>query len=425
MGTPLLYAYRGLNALALPFFARHRINQIRRAGFDTVRAHEVLGHALVGRPLGPLVWIHAGSANEAGAVLTLRNAMHVQCPELQFLITTASPEDAAAIAPHLSDNIIQQFAPLEAGGPVARFLKHWRPDLGVLIGTGGGPNLVRTAKNHDLPLVRVDTRMAKGWQVAPKSTRHLFQTIDMIHCADETTAAALHGLGLRNVQKGVCISAITRPSDEAETLEQARQRRALQDRPFWSAISVRQAEEDIMIQAHKDLCEIRPNAVLLLQPEKAAQVPRILRRCGPLKTAKLRRGQTPDQNAAVLLVDPANASGMWYAAAPVCCLGGTFSKQNCDTPFAPICAGAALIHGGKANNLRGTFEKLDRAGASHPAPQATGLAQILDQLFSAPEAIEKMRRRGARIVRDQEQALIELAANTLRCAALLEETSAE
>ena len=120
--TGLYRAYALLSAVILPFVARARVNKLRRADVPVHRAHEILGHATQRRPAGALIWFHAASVGESLSVLSLIAAMGRARPDARFLITSGTPTSAKLIAARMPPRCQHQFAPLDAIGPVRRFL---------------------------------------------------------------------------------------------------------------------------------------------------------------------------------------------------------------------------------------------------------------------------------------------------------------
>ena len=63
------------------------------------------------------------------SVLSLIGEMGRQMPRVSFLITSGTATSAKMVANHLPPRTVHQFAPLDAPGPVRRFIRHWRPEL--------------------------------------------------------------------------------------------------------------------------------------------------------------------------------------------------------------------------------------------------------------------------------------------------------
>ena len=143
--------------LLVPFFAWIEVRKLRRAGFTAVRAHEKLGHAsLPRRGSGPLIWFHAASVGESMSVLALIQAMGRRLPRAHFLITSGTATSAQMVAKRLPERTDHQFAPLDAPGPVSRFLRHWRPDAAIFVESEIWPQMLRRTKAAGANMILVN-----------------------------------------------------------------------------------------------------------------------------------------------------------------------------------------------------------------------------------------------------------------------------
>lgn len=387
MPTGLLRAYQGASALALPFVARHRINHLRRAGLPVHRAHEILGHATLQRPLGPLVWLHAASVGETKSALPLIDALLRLQPALRILMTSATPSSAEVIASRLPDGGMHQFVPLDAGGPVRRFLKHWRPDLAIFVESEIWPNLLETTAAANLPLALVNARLSARtrarWLRAKGTAGRLFGHFGVMHCQDRETEETLHDIGLRHARRGVNLKSVLRPA-QIDELALARLKKAFGDRPLWSAVSTHPGEEALVLEAHARLRQSHPDAALILVPRHPERAPEILPLLRSQAACQRSLDQMPDAATSVYLADTLGETDLWFALAPICCLCGSFTDVGGHTPFEPAAAGAALLHGPHYANHREAYAALATAQASMEVSDAASLAAALDLLFKDP-----------------------------------------
>ena len=388
MRPGLVQAYRGASALALPFVARHRINKLRRAGQSVDRAHEILGHATAYRPLGPLIWIHGASVGETKSSLPLIQAMRDLQPALRFLLTSMTPAAAEVIATRLPDGALHQFAPLDAGGPVRRFLKHWRPDLGILIESEIWPNAIESAAQHNLPLAllnaRLSDRSAKRWKRIDRSARYIFGHFGLIHCQDQSTEDMFHAIRLRHARKGVNLKSLVMPQ-HVDELELARLRGAIGTRPIWSAISTHPGEDEIIIDAHTRLRQSHAKALLVLVPRHPERANDIAGRVGAHAMAQRSLGQAPDAHTSIYLADTLGETDLWFALAKICCLCGSFTDVGGHTPFEPAASGVALLHGPHYANHADAYTRFLKAGASLQVEDAGDLAREVAMLIDDPQ----------------------------------------
>ena len=378
--TPLLYRlYVAASALMLPFAARSQIAKLRRAGFAAERAHEKLGHAsLARRGSGPLIWFHAASVGESLSVLALITAMGKAQPKAQFLITSGTATSARLIAQRIPPNCQHQFAPLDAKGPVTRFLNHWRPSAAIFVESELWPQMLRRSFDRGLPMVllnaRLSARSLAGWARRPKTARFLLGVFRLIITQNAAMAQGVIGLGAapERVVEGVNLKSLSGPLPVDQTaLSAARQ--ALKDRPVWVAASTHAGEEALLLQTHAQLVKHWPELCLILvprHPERAADISALITRQG-LSHSQRSAGAMP--SAQVYLADTLGELGLWYALAPVVFLGGSLLPIGGHNPFEVAHGGAAILSGPYVTNFSETYD----------AMQACGAAQLIapDDLF--------------------------------------------
>ena len=142
----LLKAYRALTSLAVPFTPLILAWRTRRGKEERGRRPERYGLASAPRPPGFLAWFHAASVGETNAALPVIETIAADRPEIRLLLTTATVTSARLARTRLPRGVLHQYVPLDNLVFVQRFLRHWRPDLAVLVEAEIWPNLVLETK---------------------------------------------------------------------------------------------------------------------------------------------------------------------------------------------------------------------------------------------------------------------------------------
>lgn len=217
--TALFHFYKALTFLAIPFVARHAVNTLRAAGITVHRAHERLGHATSERRAGHLIWFHGASEGEAKSVLPLMARIASDHPDAALLLTSGTATSAQAVAGRLPDRAVHQFAPLDGTGPMARFLRHWRPDLCVLVDSDLWPTLLDSCARKGIPVALLDARMsdssAQGWKKFPATAAYVLRGIKMAQCQDMRSRNHLRDMGLHVAQTGANLNSMIGPNEGA------------------------------------------------------------------------------------------------------------------------------------------------------------------------------------------------------------------
>lgn len=388
--------------------------KLHAEGIPQDRYRERMGHATQPRPDGPLIWFHAASVGESLSVLRLIGHMAQAHDDWHFLITSGTATSGKMLADRLPPRCTHQFAPLDSGRAVARFLAHWRPDLAVFVESEFWPQML--AKTHAsgarmaLLNARISDRSARNWKRFATTARHLLGVFSLIHCQDKRTERHLRALGLDHAQVGQNLKSLSGPLPVDSAKLQAMQT-ATGARPVWVASSTHPGEDDIMLAAHHRLLADHPDLLLILVPrhiERAGQIKTLIAQNG-LSHAQRSAGGMPGPGDQVYLADTLGETGLWYALSPITCLCGSFVPVGGHNPYEPAHAGSALVHGPLYANFADTYAELAAGHTSTEVQDADELADAVNHWLDNPPALQDARDRAARFAAAQEDALDALA----------------
>lgn len=388
MRTPLLYRFWvGVSMLLVPFFAWSQVRKLRRAGVSTLRAHEKLGHASEPRPdTGPVIWFHAASVGETLSVLALITRMGVALPQAHFVITSGTATSAALVAQRIPPRCVHQFAPLDAPGPLKRFLKHWRPTAAIFVESELWPQMLRRTHASGARMALVNARLSEksiaGWRKRPRLARYLFEVFDLILTQNDAMAQAIVSLNAPpdRVARGINLKSMSDPLPiNEDTLFEARA--ALGHRPVWVASSTHPGEEKTVLAAHKALLQAHPDLCLILvprHPDRGQEVMNLIAGAGLSLTRRTRGDQPGGQ---VFLADTMGELGTWYALTDIVFVGGSLSPIGGHNPFEVAQSGAAVLSGTHVSNFAETYSEMEAIGAARHVADATDLAARVDHLL--------------------------------------------
>lgn len=414
--TPLFRLYRVASILLVPLAWAAVSRKLRRHGVAVERMHERLGHASLPRPAAPVIWFHAASVGESLSVLALIRRLGERLPQAEFLITSGTASSAQLIGARLPPRSRHQFAPLDAPGPVGRFLDHWRPAAGIFVESEIWPNMLVMARARGVPLALVNARLSaasvRGWRRHPDTARFLLSRFDLLMARDGASAGDLRSMGAdpARVEIGGDLKAAA-AAPPVDTAALARIRARLGNRPVWVASSTHPGEEEIVLAAHARLLRDRPDLHLVLvprHPERGDDVEETLRAAGP-PLARRSRGEMPGPDHSVYLADTLGETGTWYALSQIVFLGATLVPKGGHNPYEPAMAGCAIMAGPHRDNAAQAYAGLERAGALATVNDATGIAEQVARWLDDPGALEAARRAGHAHVQAQDAALDKVA----------------
>lgn len=389
--TPLYRIYESATRLLVPLAWAAVSRKLRRHGVAPARMHERLGHASLPRPAAPPVWFHAASVGESLSVLTLIARMGERLPDAEFLITSGTASSAALIGRRLPPRTRHQFAPLDAPGPVGRFLAHWRPRAGIFVESELWPVMLVRARASGARLALLNARLSdkslRRWGKRQGTARFLLARFDLILTQNDAIAGKLIGLGAdpARVRVGGNLKSASAPLPvDRETL--SGMNAALGRRPVWIASSTHEGEEECVLAAHSALLAQHPDLCLVLvprHPERGDDVAALVAGAG-LTCARRSRGEMPGAGTQVFLADTLGETGTWYALSPLVFLGGSLRPIGGHNPFEPAQAGAAIITGPGHFNFSETFAPLIARGGAIEVSDAPGLAAAVAAWLGRP-----------------------------------------
>jgi len=388
VAAPLLYqAWVAASAAILPFAARQSVAKLRRAGVDVHRAHEKLGHASQPRPQGKLIWFHAASVGESLSVLALIDRMGRALPEAHFLITSGTATSARLVGQRLPPRTRHQFAPLDAPGPLKRFLSHWQPDAALFVESELWPQMLRRTHARGTAMALINARLSQRsiarWQKHPALARYLFGVFDLILTQNDAMAEAMVAINApaERVARGINLKSMAGPLPQDEdALFDARA--ALGHRPVWIASSTHPGEEKAVLEAHRQLLERFPNLCLILaprHPERGGEVAELIGSAG-FNLTRRTRGDIPGEE--VFLADTLGELGTWYALSDVVFLGGSLHPIGGHNPYEVAQAGAMVLSGTHVANFAETYAEMEAAGAARLVAGTEDLAERVGDLLS-------------------------------------------
>jgi 3-deoxy-D-manno-octulosonic-acid transferase len=398
MAAPFLYRlWVGASMVLVPFFARSETRKLRAAGISILRAHEKLGHATEPRQQGvPLIWFHAASVGETLSVLALISRMGSKLPKARFLITSGTASSAQLIETRLPPHTVHQFAPLDAPGPIKRFLKHWQPDAAVFVESELWPQMLRRTRARGTCMALVNARLSEGsvrkWRKMPRLARYLFEVFELILTQNDAmaeTMVSIHAPPAR-VARGINLKSMAGPLPVDEDLL-FEARAALGHRPVWVASSTHEGEEDIVLDAHATLLKNWPDLCLILAPrhtERARDVMHLIAGKGMSFTRRT-RGDAPGEQ--VFLADTMGELGTWYALTDVVFLGGGLQPKGGHNAFEVAQSGAMTLSGPNVFNFAETYAVMETAGAARLITDAASLTREVTAILTNPDVRRQAR----------------------------------
>jgi 3-deoxy-D-manno-octulosonic-acid transferase len=359
-----LRAYRLATLVGSPLAGLLLSIRRRRGKEDPARLAERRGDTRTPRPDGPLVWIHGASVGEVAAIVPLIE--RIVAKEFNVLLTSGTVTSAKLAGQWLPPGVVHQYVPLDAPRFAARFLNHWKPDLGLFTESDLWPNLILMSAERRIPLIlvngRVSERSFNRWRFAPGMIAALLRRFDLCLAQSAAYAARYRDLGAPRISTtGNLKLDVPEPPADRDHLRKLQE--AIGDRVTIAAASTHAGEETALIETHRRLRHTFPRLLTIIAPRHPDRGPGIVEiaRDAGLSASLRSRGRLPEAQDDIYVVDTLGELGLVYRLAPIVFMGGSLASHGGQNPVEPIKLGAAVLHGPHVWNFAELYEALDTA----------------------------------------------------------------
>lgn len=368
-----------------PFFAWRALTRERwRRGL-----RQRFGLDVPDPPVGsePLVWLHAASAGEMGAVVALLEVWRERGRRFVLSSTTTA---GLTVAARRAPDVPRFLLPLDFGPVVRRVYDRLRPDLLVLVELELWPRLVAEAVRRGVGVAVANGRVGERTE---RRLRHAFlarhvglYAVEAFAVQTDETRERLLRLGVRPeaVAKTGNVKADAGGPDEAHVSAACRRLGLPRSEKVVVAGSTHPGEEALVARA---LARAAQDGVLLVvaprHRERLASAERNLQDSGlePVRWSRLEDGAALAPGR-VVVVDTMGDLPALYAAADAAVVGGSFVEGvGGHNVFEPVLAGAPAVVGPHHANVRGDVLALCEQGALRVAGGEDALAAIFSELL--------------------------------------------
>lgn len=413
-GSILRLLYTGLLYLALPLALLRLYWRGRRDAGHRQRWTERFGFVPSAALTGCL-WLHAVSVGETRAALPLIRALLNRYPGLPLLVTTTTLTGSRQVREALGDRVQHVYAPYDAPGAVARFLRRTRPRLAVIMETELWPNLLHRCATTGIPVLianaRLSERSARSYARIGGLTAAMLRDIDLIAAQADADAERFRILGAPRVQvTGNLKYDLTPPDDLPERGWRLRREWLGENRPVWIAASTHAGEDEYVLDALAHLRARWPELLLFLVPRHPERFDAVAMLCRQRGFSVVRRSeQRPCAlDTAVFLGDSMGELLLFYAAADLAFIGGSLVPTGGHNVLEPALLGLPILFGSHMFNFTEASARLLEVEAAWRVADAAELAVAVDRLLADPALRQAAGQRGRVVVERHRGALAAL-----------------
>lgn len=342
----------------------------------------------------PFIWLHAVSVGETRAAAPLVDALLQRYPGYRILLTHMTPTGRATGEDLFGNRVQRAYLPYDYPFAIQRFLRHFRPTVGLLLETELWPNLIAGCRADGIPLLLVNARLseksAHRYARVPTLSRGSLRSLAGVAAQTEPDAQRLAALGAHApAVVGNLKFDIPPPAD---MLKRGKELRRLfgETRPVFLAASTRDGEEALLLEAlgpaeNADFLTV----IVPRHPQRFDEVAGLLAKHG-LSFQRRSENRPVAPETRVVLGDSMGEMFAYYAACDVAFIGGSLLPYGGQNLIEACSVGVPVLVGPHTFNFTQASERAVTAGAALRVQSARELVGEAVALLSSPERRETM-----------------------------------
>jgi 3-deoxy-D-manno-octulosonic-acid transferase len=300
-----------------------------------------------------IIWLHCVSVGETRAAEPLVKALQLQYPNHQILITNGTPTGRETSEALFADSVQRVYLPYDVPFAVNRFLAHFQPKIGLIMETELWFNLIAACKQREIPMLLLNARLseksATGYAKLGKLTREGLQSLTAIAAQTNDDAARLQNLGASNISVVGNLKFDVKPP--ADSVDKGLQLRLLLgEKPIFLAASTREGEEELILEAVKDLDIL--TVIVPRHPQRFNDVESMIRIAGFQYQRRSKMVEPIDKNTQVILGDSMGELFTYYAACDFSLIGGSLLPYGGQNLIEAAAMGKPILIGSHTHNFK-------------------------------------------------------------------------
>ncbi len=332
--------------------------------------------------------VHAVSVGEVVAATPLIKALQQQYPALTLTVTCTTPTGSSRIINSFGDSVHHCYLPLDTPGAMRRFLRKFQPQAVVLLETELWPNLLQQCRQALIPAVvvnaRLSARSAKGYRRWYGFSRLALTNISLLLAQDNPTARRFKALACQaDIQ--VCGNLkydMQLPALHSALVSQFQPQ--FSGRQVWVAGSTHAGEDELLLQAYRQLKPQFPQLLLILVPRHPERFNTVAQLISQTELSCVRRssGQPVNPQHDVMLADTMGELLAWYQLADVVFIGGSLIERGGHNPLEAMHFAKPIQSGHHVFNFAYAYQWLAAEQALSWVEDVASLVQSTAQLLT-------------------------------------------
>ena len=359
------------------------------------------------------IWIHAVSVGEVQASIPLVNELKLHYPYKEIIITTVTPTGSKQVKNIFKDAVKTSYIPFETNFAIKNFFNSIKPSVALIMETEIWPNLYKECGSRGIPLILVSARISEKSLINYKRFLPLFRdTLShgiLIAAQSQIDADRFLALGASKDRTWIMgnIKFDFKLPEEILTKAKIYRSKIFPRRHIWIAASTHEHEEEIILEAHKNISKKIENLLLILvprHPERFAKISQILKENNWIYSKKSDDQDIPE-SCQVLLIDTIGELLFFYACSDVAFVGGSLLPVGGHNLLEPAAIGLPIITGAHTFNQKEMTDRLVQVNALRIVHNANSLSSDVIFFLTNTEESKNAGQRGKLIVENNKGAI--------------------
>ena len=359
------------------------------------------------------IWIHAVSVGEVQASIPLVNELKQHYPYKEIIITTVTPTGSKQVKNIFKDAVETSYIPFETNFAIKNFFNSIKPSVALIMETEIWPNLYKECGSRGIPLILVSARISEKSLINYKRFLPLFRdTLShgiLIAAQSQIDADRFLALGASKDRTWIMgnIKFDFKLPEEILTKAKIYRSKIFPRRHIWIAASTHEHEEEIILEAHKNISKKIENLLLILvprHPERFAKITQILKEDNWIYSKKSDDQDIPE-SCQVLLIDTIGELLFFYACSDVAFVGGSLLPVGGHNLLEPAAIGLPIITGAHTFNQKEMTDRLIQVDALRIVHNANSLSSDVIFFLTNTEESKNAGQRGKLIVESSKGAI--------------------
>ena len=353
------------------------------------------------------IWVHAVSVGEVKAVENLVRRLRQQFPEKPLVVSTATTTGQQLARDWRSDVTHTFYFPIDLPWCVRRAVNRVDPEMVIVAETEIWPNFLRACRNHGTRVVMINGRISdksfSRYLLARRWLRRVFEDYTVIGMQSETDRQRIEAIGADPRKVTVFGNLKYDAATSNGSVENALAAFLNGWNPLWIAASTMAGEDEIVLDAFKQVLKSCPNLKLLIAPRHADRFDIVGELIKGRHLHLLRRTQLPlngglDDSPNVLLLDSIGELATVFQYATVVFMGGSLVATGGHNVLEPARHGKPVVFGPHMENFREIARLFLDAKAAIQIRDASQLGPAITELLANSQHASDLGRRALAIV---------------------------